>query len=116
MLVFGAGLFAWSLSDDLSRVIADLPAATQKLRLADRWTRLAHIYHREIWQSAFLKDRSLKGYTFAVLRVSALAPERCPPADAASIEARVDRLFARWQTPESTCRRCTSRRTTEPSP
>ncbi len=28
-----------------------------------------HIYHREIWQSAFLKDRSLKGRTFAVMRV-----------------------------------------------
>ncbi len=40
-----------------------------KTRLADRWQRLAHIYHREIWQSAFLKDRSPKGCLFAVLRV-----------------------------------------------
>ncbi|MES2694100.1 MAG: YihY/virulence factor BrkB family protein [Verrucomicrobiota bacterium] len=31
--------------------------------------RLLHIYHREIWQTAFLRDRSLKGRTFAVLRV-----------------------------------------------
>jgi membrane protein len=30
---------------------------------------LVHIYHKEIWQSAFLRDRSLKGWTFAVLRV-----------------------------------------------
>ena len=41
----------------------------RKLRFADRWARLAHIYHREIWQSAFLRDRSLKGCSFAVLRV-----------------------------------------------
>src|SRR5688572_15708421 len=38
-LVFGAGSVAWSLSDDLARVIADLPAATQKLRLALRSAR-----------------------------------------------------------------------------
>lgn len=38
-------------------------------RLADRWARLVHIYHKEIWQSAFLKDRSLKGCCYAVLRV-----------------------------------------------
>lgn len=45
------------------------PSPTQPLRLVDRWRRLAHIYHREIWQSAFLKDRSPKGRAFAVLRV-----------------------------------------------
>jgi membrane protein len=39
------------------------------MRLADRWIRLAHIYHREIWQTASLKERSVKGYTFAILRV-----------------------------------------------
>lgn len=33
------------------------------------WPRLVHIYQKEIWQSAFLKDRSLKGIAFAVLRV-----------------------------------------------
>ena len=38
-------------------------------RLRDRWLRLLHIYHKEIWQSAFLKDRTLKGCCFAVLRV-----------------------------------------------
>lgn len=38
-------------------------------RLADIWPRLVHIYQREIWQSAYLRDRSLKGCTFAVLRV-----------------------------------------------
>ena len=35
----------------------------------DTWRRLLHIYHKEIWQSAYLKDRSFKGCTFAVLRV-----------------------------------------------
>jgi membrane protein len=40
-----------------------------RVRFADAWTRLVHIYQREIWQSAFLKDRSLKGCTYAVLRV-----------------------------------------------
>lgn len=39
------------------------------MRLRDAWPRLLHIYHKEIWQSAFLKDRSAKGCTFAVLRV-----------------------------------------------
>jgi membrane protein len=38
-------------------------------RLADAWPRLLHIYQREIWQTAFLRDRSLKGCCFAVLRV-----------------------------------------------
>jgi membrane protein len=31
--------------------------------------RLAHIYHREIWQSALLKNRSPRGILYAVLRV-----------------------------------------------
>lgn len=31
--------------------------------------RLAHIYHKEIWQSVYLKDRSAKGACYAVLRV-----------------------------------------------
>jgi membrane protein len=42
------------------------------MRLVDRWARLAHIYQREIWQSAFLKDRSLKGRAFAVMRVASI--------------------------------------------
>jgi membrane protein len=37
--------------------------------LADLWTRFSHIYHREIWQSTFLQDRSAKGYGYAILRV-----------------------------------------------
>ena len=40
-----------------------------KVRVADICTRLAHIYQREIWQSALLKDRSFKGCSYAVLRV-----------------------------------------------
>ena len=39
------------------------------MRLAERWTRLVHIYQREIWQSASLKDRSLRGCWYAVLRI-----------------------------------------------
>lgn len=39
------------------------------VRLADLLPRLAHIYQREIWQTAFLRDRSLKGRAYAVLRV-----------------------------------------------
>jgi membrane protein len=45
------------------------PSSPSKVRLAERWTRLVHIYEREIWQSAFLKDRSLRGCWYAVLRI-----------------------------------------------
>ena len=45
------------------------PPLSPRKRLADLWTRLVHVYQREIWQSAYLKDRSLKGCTYAVLRV-----------------------------------------------
>jgi len=38
-LVGGASFVAWSLSDDVARVIADLPVATQKLRFALRAAR-----------------------------------------------------------------------------
>ena len=49
------------------------PRVPRKVRLADKWRRLAHIYEREIWQSAFLNDRSLKGYTYAVLRIVSIS-------------------------------------------
>jgi membrane protein len=39
------------------------------VRLADRWRRIAHIYEREIWQSAFLNDRSPRGVYYAFLRI-----------------------------------------------
>ncbi len=45
------------------------PSTALNLRLAERWSRVAHVYHREIWQSAFLKDRSPKGRLFAIMRV-----------------------------------------------
>src|SRR6185436_5042369 len=48
---------------------AGQPTSARRVRPADMWRRLVHIYHREIWQSAHLKDRSIKGYSFAVLRV-----------------------------------------------
>lgn len=39
------------------------------VRLADLLPRLAHVYQREIWQTAFMRDRSFKGRAYAVLRV-----------------------------------------------
>lgn len=42
---------------------------SSRLRFAALWNRFVHIYHREIWQSAFLKERSIKGSFYAVLRV-----------------------------------------------
>jgi membrane protein len=48
---------------------AGQPSSSRKARLLDRWTRLVHIYEREIWQSAFLTERSIKGWTYAVLRI-----------------------------------------------
>ena len=39
------------------------------IRVGDLSRRLVHIYEREIWQSAYLRDRSLKGTLFAILRV-----------------------------------------------
>ena len=45
------------------------PPSAPRARAIDRWTRLVHIYQREIWQSAHLKDRSLRGCAYATLRV-----------------------------------------------
>jgi membrane protein len=39
------------------------------LRLRDYKARFVHIYQREIWQQTSLKERSLKGAGFAILRV-----------------------------------------------
>jgi membrane protein len=44
-------------------------ARSAKGRWIDIWARFVHIYQREIWQSAFLKDRSFQGCCYAVLRV-----------------------------------------------
>ena len=40
-----------------------------KGRVAEHWSRLGQIYHKEIWRSAYLTDPSLKGHAFAVLRI-----------------------------------------------
>lgn len=40
-----------------------------RLGIGDAWRRLIHIYQREIWQSALMRDRSFKGSCFAVLRI-----------------------------------------------
>jgi membrane protein len=53
------------------------PSPKPRLRLTDVWPRLAHIYQKEIWQSAFLKDRSPKGILFAVLRVFSITLTVC---------------------------------------
>lgn len=45
------------------------PTSSSGSRILSTWERYARVYQREIWQSAYLKDRSLKGWTFAVLRV-----------------------------------------------
>ncbi len=45
------------------------PRSSAGFRLAHLWPRLVHIYEREIWQSAYLRDRSIKGSFYAVLRI-----------------------------------------------
>ncbi|HZP60282.1 MAG TPA: YihY/virulence factor BrkB family protein [Opitutaceae bacterium] len=39
---------------------------------AQRWKKLARIFRKEIWQPAFLTDRSLRGRTYAALRVASI--------------------------------------------
>ncbi len=48
-----------------------------RLRPKDVWRRLVHVYQKEIWQTAFLKDRSLKGVGFAALRVFSITLTVC---------------------------------------
>jgi len=38
-------------------------------RLSLTWRRLFLLYHKEIWQTAYLRDRSLRGRCYALLRV-----------------------------------------------
>lgn len=38
-------------------------------RLVERWKGLVNLYHREIWQPAYLKDKSWRGRLYALLRV-----------------------------------------------
>ncbi len=56
---------------------AGQPNPAHRARLGRLWGRLLHVYHREIWQSAFLKDRSIKGRLFAVLRVISITITVC---------------------------------------
>ena len=37
--------------------------------LAERRHKIAHFFRKEIWQTAHLKDRSLRGWLYATLRV-----------------------------------------------
>ncbi len=52
-------------------------SASPRPRLADRWHRLLHIYQKEIWQTATLKDRSPRGLLFAVMRVVSITLTVC---------------------------------------
>jgi membrane protein len=47
------------------------------LRLTDVWSRLSRVYQKEIWQSAFMKDRSPRGLFYAVLRVVSITLTVC---------------------------------------
>ncbi|MDB6093220.1 MAG: ribonuclease [Verrucomicrobia bacterium] len=38
-------------------------------RLAERWRKFVHLFRREIWQPAFLKENSPRGWAYATLRV-----------------------------------------------
>src|SRR5471032_2695971 len=38
-------------------------------RLAEVWSRFLRFYRQDIWQPAFLKDKSPRGWLYAVLRV-----------------------------------------------
>jgi membrane protein len=51
--------------------------STPPRRLAEVWSRLAHIYQKEIWQASHLRDRSPKGRCFAVLRVISITVTVC---------------------------------------
>ena len=49
------------------------PAGATAKGWAHARQRLGQIYHREIWHSTWLKDRSLRGVTYAVLRVVSIS-------------------------------------------
>ncbi len=53
------------------------PSPTHRRRLADGWARFVHVYQKQIWQTALLKDRSIKGRCFAVLRVLSITLTVC---------------------------------------
>jgi len=38
-------------------------------RLLERWRRFSDLYHKEIWQPAFLEDTSLRGRLYTLLRI-----------------------------------------------
>jgi membrane protein len=45
------------------------PPSTLGTRLARAWARFVQIYHKEIWQNQALKERSVRGALYAILRV-----------------------------------------------
>jgi len=53
------------------------PSASLRHRLAGAWAAFIHIYRKQIWQSASLKSRSLKGICFSVLRVTSITLTVC---------------------------------------
>jgi membrane protein len=48
-----------------------------RFKLADAGRRFRHVYQKEIWQSVHLKDRSLRGCCFAILRVVSITLTVC---------------------------------------
>jgi len=52
--------------------------------LASRWSKLVHLFEVTIWQAQYLKDRSLKGRLFAVVRIISITVSGLTETNAAS--------------------------------
>lgn len=52
--------------------------------LASRWVKLVHLFRVKIWQAQYLKDRSFRGRSYAVLRVISITVSGLTETNAAS--------------------------------
>ena len=52
--------------------------------LASRWSKLVRLFQVTIWQAQYLKDRSLKGRLFAVVRIISITVSGLTETNAAS--------------------------------
>ncbi|HRE83913.1 MAG TPA: YihY/virulence factor BrkB family protein [Opitutaceae bacterium] len=52
--------------------------------VASRWAQLVHLFQVKIWQAQYLKDKSIRGRTFAVLRVISITVSGLLETNAAS--------------------------------
>ncbi len=52
--------------------------------LGSRWARLVHLFHVTIWQAQYLKDRSIRGSFYAVLRIISITYSGLTETKAAS--------------------------------